>query len=116
MRWEGCCVSGAGGQVSPPSRNLKCKFQHLEPNLESDSMAFLSLENVSYCPGSSWAGWFGIVSWSCGKEAVQVKILAFFSMGLFPLLGRCFLGWAGAANSFLGGGFSPFRFLVFSGL
>ena len=67
--------------------------------MESDSWISWPL-GVWLFFGPSCAEWSGTVNWSCGKEAVQVRILLFFSMGLFSLFGGCFLClvgvfWAG---------------------
>ena len=83
--------------------------------MESDSWISWPL-GVWLFFGPSCAEWSGTVNWSCGKEAVQLRILLFFSMGLFSLLGGCFLGWAGATGSVLGDVFSLFRSLAFRGL
>ena len=82
--------------------------------MESDSWISWPL-GVWLFFGPSCAEWSGTVNWSCGKEAVQVRILLFFSMELFSLFGGCFLGWTGATGSVLGDVFSLFRSLPFRG-
>lgn len=59
--------------------------------MESDSWISWPL-GVWLFFGPSCAEWSGTVNWSCGKEAVQVRILLFFSMELFCLVG---VFWAG---------------------